>query len=273
MRLPLDQIDPHALIRDRSVIDPEGLAELRLSIATNGLRQPVEVFATPKGYGLISGYRRLAAVRALFELTGDDRYAAIEARLLDPASPEAALAAMVEENDIRQALSPWEKARIAVAATQTEAFPNLDAALAGLYPHASRQKRAKLRALADTVEALDDLLVDPEALSENRLLRIANVLRLGWGELIEEAVTQGPQTREAQWARLAPVLAEAETLQTTGAPTRPDRPRRLARFRNGLTFRREKTRDGYLFHVTGRGATDRLTDELLAEIERMFSPE
>ena len=65
--IPLDAIDEGALIRDRTVIDEEAMGELSLSIATGGLRMPIEVFALeePKGactHGLISGLRRLTGV-------------------------------------------------------------------------------------------------------------------------------------------------------------------------------------------------------------------
>ena len=75
--LPIDQIDEAAMIRDRMVMTEEDMQELRLSIAAHGLRLPIEVFetgdGTPPRYGLLSGYRRLHAVRALHALTGDDR--------------------------------------------------------------------------------------------------------------------------------------------------------------------------------------------------------
>ncbi len=41
----LDAIDPDALIRDRAVIEPTALEELRNSILVHGLRMPVEIFA------------------------------------------------------------------------------------------------------------------------------------------------------------------------------------------------------------------------------------
>lgn len=275
MRIPLDKIDPHALIRDRSLIDAAAQTELQRSIAATGLRQPIEVVPTgDDGYGLLSGYRRLAATRALFDLTGQDRYAAIDCVVRDPASRQAALAEMVAENDIRQPLSPWEKAAIAVSALRAGLFETLDLALAGLYPHAARQKRAKLRALAEVVEALDGTLTDPETLSEARLLRIAAALRLGWGELIETALTEGPDHSAAQWLRILPLLEESEQLTARGESTHPDRPKRLLRLNSAhrnTVIRRERTRYGFLLHITGKGATDPLVDEVFREIERMFA--
>ena len=66
--LPTAAINPHALPRDRSHLDPAALQELARSIASSGLRQPIEVWRlnTPSGtyhYGLISGLRRLTAPR------------------------------------------------------------------------------------------------------------------------------------------------------------------------------------------------------------------
>jgi ParB family chromosome partitioning protein len=84
LHLPLAAIDPNALPRDRTTLDPTALTELRLSIATHGLRTPVEVFATDHGYALISGFRRLAAFQALHALTEDPRYATIPATLRTP---------------------------------------------------------------------------------------------------------------------------------------------------------------------------------------------
>jgi ParB family chromosome partitioning protein len=74
--LPLAEIDEDSLIRDRTALDADALTELRLSIAVSGLRMPIEVYelAEPRGphrYGLISGFRRLAAVRALAETFRD----------------------------------------------------------------------------------------------------------------------------------------------------------------------------------------------------------
>ena len=45
-QIPTHLIDAEALPRDRTHLDASALTELRLSIATNGLRTPVEVYAT-----------------------------------------------------------------------------------------------------------------------------------------------------------------------------------------------------------------------------------
>ena len=169
-------------------------------------------------------------------------------------------------------MSPWERAAIAVTTHRSGPFDTLDAALSTLYPFAARQKRAKLRGIAELVEALDGTITDPETLSEARLLRVAAVLRLGWHEVITAALTEGAQTPAAQWARLKPILEEAETLVVSGRPTTPHRPKRLSTPRAGLIMRRERTRDGYCLHITGRGATDVVVGEVIEQIELMFSP-
>ncbi len=114
--IPLDEIVADALTRDRTAYDAEAMAELQASILAHGLRQPIEVYALPdprptsagpvERYGLISGHRRLAAVRVLRDGYDAARFAAIPAFLREPENLEAALLAMVEENEVRAELSP-----------------------------------------------------------------------------------------------------------------------------------------------------------------------
>jgi len=102
--LPLDQIDDSALPRDRTALDAPDLQELQLSILTHGLRTPLEVYAksdaqgTPP-YGLISGLRRLTALRNI----GQTEAPAI---LRTPQDGAEALTLMVSENEIRADLTP-----------------------------------------------------------------------------------------------------------------------------------------------------------------------
>ena len=140
--IPLDQIDAAALTRDREALDEDALAELRLSIAANGLRLPIElwVLSEPREayrYGLISGLRRLRAYQAMHALTEEVRCAAIPAFLRAPADYPAALAAMVEENEVRSAIYPWERGRIAWLAQYHGDFPTIEEAVLKLFPSAS----------------------------------------------------------------------------------------------------------------------------------------
>lgn len=264
--IPTAEIDAHALPRDRTMLDAAALDELTASIHAQGLRLPVELYPTETGYALLSGYRRLMAVRRLEERHGPT-YATIPALLRDPETGLDSFARVVEENDIRQPLTPWERGRTLTAAREMGAV-SLDAAIARLYPHADRRKVSRLRVLAEVVDAMDGLIDTPEDWSEARLIRLGNVLRSGWDELLYaalEGVTPG-----AEWEAIRPLIEEAEALPVKHR-TKPHRPRRLARLSWGLTIRREKTRTGYTLHITGRRATDAVVGEVLDEIERMFT--
>lgn len=271
MRIPTDAIDETALPRDRTGLSGPAFTELKLSIAKSGLRLPIEVFATRTGYALISGYRRLLAVRALHQSTGDARFAEIEATLRTPATRAEALTAMVEENEIREALSPWERGAIIVRARDLGIFETLDAATAALYPNVSRQKRSRLRAIAGLVEDLGDVLPFPEALSQNQCTRLATAARHGLLDLLrtalEETNIDGP---ESQWTVIAPAVAEAMREMREKPDPTPGRPRRVLRPRHGLTIRREVSRNGYVLRFTGKEAKGELVDLVMDEVERML---
>jgi len=271
--IPLNDIDTTTLPRDRTLICADAQAELQSSIAQNGLRLPIELYKTETGYALISGYRRLMAFETLHTATDDERYKTIPALIRTPVNKQAALAAMVEENEIRQNLSPWERARITVTTQGAGLFETLDAALATLYPQISRQKRAKLRAITEVVDILDGHLIDPELLTENQLMRLAQCLRLGWTDIIITALSeQNDPSGTTQWQRLLPVMGESETLITQNRSTNPKCPRRLSRPLKGICIRREKTQDGYVLHISGRRATGALMTDVLDEIERWLGP-
>ena len=95
------------------------------SITLHGLRMPIELFGltgddpAKPAYGLISGHRRLAAFRHLRDLRKNGDFATIPALLRNPADIAEIYTAMVEENEIRRDLSPWERAAIAVTARDT----------------------------------------------------------------------------------------------------------------------------------------------------------
>ena len=283
-QIPLAEIHDGALTRDRSGLGAEVLTELKTSIAASGLRQPVELFALsdlqisssdkPHRYGLLSGFRRVMAFRDLHELTGQERYKAIPAFLRTPGSMAEALSAMVEENEIRESVSPWERGRIAWLAHRQDVFPTIEEAVAKLYPAANAVKRTRLRALAHLAEAFDTFFTAPEQFSLRQCLRLSAALNAGFGEVIrtalEESSLDDPQT---QWDLVVPLLTEAERQPAeTALPERPGRPRRVYRPRETLTIRREMTRDGWCLHFTGREAKSSLIDEVIGEIERIFTP-
>lgn len=282
--VPLSLIDAAALPRDRTGLDPEPLAELRRSILDHGLRLPVELFPLPKPradgrlYGLISGYRRFFVFD---ELAADDpAFAAIPALVREGLDAAAAYRAMVEENAVRAPLSPWETGRAIAIAVAQGFHPCIETATDALHPGAARQKRARLRAVARLFQELDGLLATPERLNEKRLMDLSEAWRDGYADAILAAleVTEGdrlsPASAERQWAALAPLLAErAEDRAHPGAgPAAPGRPRRTLRPRPGLLIRRERTKDGWLLHFSGRDATGPLLDTVLDTVERLYAP-
>ena len=95
-----------------------------------------------------------------------------------------------------------------------------------------------------------------------------------FGDLIRTALDESSiKDPDHQWELLQPILAEAaEHTRKPERSTTPGRPRRLIRPRYGLTIRRERTRDGWSLHFTGREATGAMMDLVLDEIERMYSP-
>lgn len=275
--IALDVIDACALPRDRTGLDPEPFEELKASLRSSGLRLPVEVFplapapdGTPR-FGLTAGYRRLAAFR---ELHGEGLagFAEIPAFVREMTAPEA-FRAMVEENEIRAPLSPWERGRAAILAVEACFFDTVEAAVDALHPGATRQKRAKLRAVARVVAEMDGLWTAPERLTEKNLLDLADALREGFGPPMAEALRCAhghPHAR--QWEAVRPCLDEylAERASPPNPPHTPGRPRRLVRLRRALTLRRERTREGYVLRFSGPEATSALLDEVIDQIERLY---
>lgn len=285
--VPLAEIDDAAIPRDRTQLEPDALRELRDSIATHGLRMPVELFELRephdgRRYGIISGLRRVTAHREIvanLRLRKFDHIAAFIRPLPDLA---AGLMAMVEENAIRADLSPWEQGRIATIAVEWRAYDTIEAAIDGLHPTATAVKRTRLRSIARVANVLDGLLTEPERLSLRQLLRIGTALRNGFEEVIVAALeTTKLKDPDTQWSTILPYLVESERFVTADAdpgaafmPVKTEtrgRPRRIARPRPGLLIRREMTRDGYKLHMTGPDATSGLVDEVIDEIERWLT--
>ncbi|MFC3084522.1 ParB/RepB/Spo0J family partition protein [Tabrizicola soli] len=270
--LPLTEIDPHALLRDRSALDPAALHQLQHSILIEGLRTPVEVWtlSTPRPsengevykYGLISGLRRLTAARAIGLKT-------IPAFLRSPQTLAQALTAMVTENELREPVSPWEKATLILASVEEGHFDTPDAAIATLFPSLPGASRRRLRAHSAVVEALGPLLSQPETLGTRQLDTLAAAITGGHEDLL--TATLQPRTgasAETQWSALRPVLLDIAREPTT--PT-TRRPRRLLRLRQGLTITREPTPTGWLLRFTGPQArSPGLIDDVLDKVEEWF---
>lgn len=175
LSLPLDQIEAGYLVRDRTASDPEEMAALVESLRARGQQTPIEVAQIgPERYGLISGWRRLSALRQL-EAEGTETVSVL-ALLRKPDQASDAYVAMVEENEIRVGLSFYERARIAAKAVEAGVYPDDRAALRALFAAASRAKRSKIGSFLTVVRALDGALRFPESIGERLGLQLAQAL-------------------------------------------------------------------------------------------------
>lgn len=159
-RIPLDAVISDKLVRDRRPGEDEELEELKASIREIGLSNPIRVEAREDGkYELIQGLRRLMAFRSLNEeAPGFDM---IPAGIL-PFEPKTAdtYRRMVDENLIRRDISFAEMATLArrYADDSANACPDVSDAVAVLFKSASYVKRSYIRAFAELLAQLGDVL-------------------------------------------------------------------------------------------------------------------
>ena len=196
LSLRLEEVDPGHLVRDRIVVDAEELDHLMASIRDHGQRMPLEVADLGEGregprYGLISGWRRLEALRRLHEATGETRFGTVLALLRRPADASQAYVAMIEENELRQGLSYYERARIAARAVDLGVFDSEKQALQRLFSAASRARRSKIGSFLTLYRRMDPVLRFPAAIPE----------RLGL--TLVKAVEERPEAAEALLVDLA----------------------------------------------------------------------
>jgi len=209
--LDLSQIDDGYLVRDRLMADDEELQALVDSIKARGQQTPIEVVALPEGrYGLISGWRRITALRHLAKETGEDRFGQAKALLRQPESAAEAYVAMVEENEIRVGLSYYERARVAAKAVEQGVYETEKAALLSLYASASRPKRSKIRSFLRLYHAADAELRFPSAIGERLGLALAKFLdeTANGAERLRAVLTETKaQNAEAEQALLQSLVA------------------------------------------------------------------
>lgn len=227
-RLPLGAVDPGHLARDRLGVDEAEMAALMASIRAHGQRLPVEVTDLGAGrYGLISGFRRLMALTRLLAETGEARFGEILALVRPPAASAEAYVAMVEENELRLALSHYERARIVAACVDLGVFPSERAALATLFAAGSRARRSKIGSFVPLVRALDGTIRHPSAIPERLGLKLAAALETGaataGGLRAALAALPTEATAEAEAAALAVVLVGGGT-GTAGNVSRAKQP-------------------------------------------------
>ncbi|MEW2914173.1 ParB/RepB/Spo0J family partition protein [Leisingera sp. JC11] len=282
VELPLDEITADALNRDRIVLDEEEMQELMASISANGLRLPIEVFEplNPEDagkYALVSGYRRLTAVRRLNAISGGEQFQTIPAFIREPGSIANALVSMIEENEIRSGLSQYERGRAAASAVHDGIFQNVDDAVAVLFQHASKAKRSKIRSFALIHEELGDMLAYATGLNERQCLRLAAALRAGSAEVMRAALEQaGARSAAEEWDAVLQFVEQAE-----GAPQDPargGRPKtaqkveksRRTQVANGISIEREFGPGGYAIRFHGANVTSDLVDAVMENVRHLL---
>ncbi|MFN7051656.1 MAG: ParB/RepB/Spo0J family partition protein [Gemmobacter sp.] len=177
LALPLDRIDTGHLVRDRIALDEEALAQLMASIRDHGQRTPIEVTDLGQGrYGLISGWRRMQALHRLNVQTADPKFGSVLALLRHPTEASDAYIAMVEENEVRQGLSYYERARVAARAAELGIFDSEKQALQRLFSTASRARRSKIGSFLAIYHHLDPVLKFPAAIPERLGLALAKAI-------------------------------------------------------------------------------------------------
>lgn len=278
-RVPVDEIVTEHLVRDRMSYTQEEFDELKLSIRANGVRSPVELVPLEQGWGLISGWRRVAAVQAL-HAEGLEGFDTVPAIVRPSQEAGGAYLAMVEENEVRAQLTPYERGRIAVVAAGQGAFRDVEAAIAGLYAAASKAKRSKIRSFALIHEELGDLLTFPTELSEKAGLRLAAAVRDGYASKLRSALARGMGTSPAdEWGAVEPVVEEYEALsrpesgrggRPRKAPTKRLREGEIA-LANGITMERIREDDGYSIKFRGPVDID-MMDAVMLEVKRLLEP-
>lgn len=218
LSLSLAEIDPGYLVRDRIAVDAEELDHLMVSIREHGQRMPLEVADLGEGgpgprYGLISGWRRLEALRRLREATGEARFGTVLALLRRPADASQAYVAMIEENELRQGLSYYERARIAARAVDLGVFDSEKQALQRLFSAASRARRSKIGSFLTLYRRMDPVLRFPAAIPERLGLALAKALE-AWPEaasaLLADLAADPAPDAEAEQARLGQFVAGKE---------------------------------------------------------------
>jgi hypothetical protein len=270
--VPLEAIEDGHLPRDRApgAVPDEETRALMASLREHGQRTPAEVADLGTGrFGLISGWRRFTALRALFEETGEERFGVLRAIVrgdLGRGEGPAAFVAMVEENEIRVGLTPYERGRIAVLAAEQGAFASPEEAVETLFAAASRAKRSKIRRFAALHQALGDALRYPAHLSERLGLRAAEALK--GGAAAEDRLRAGlaladPEGGPAAEAEALSAAVEAALRIGSGrgvSRAKPGRPQREVvserRLGPGLTLTELREGRRVLFELSGEGAQD-----------------
>lgn len=262
-KLPLSAINGVHMTRDRVVIDADEMESLQASLAARGQQTPIEVVETAPGrYGLISGWRRLSALRTLEDRGG---VSTVLALVRAPQEASDAYTAMVEENEIRVGLTYFERANIVLKSIEEGVFRSEKEALNSLFASASRAKRSKIKSFLPVVETIGGWIQYPGALTER--LGLALSARItedpAWGARLYDRLRKANvDSVEEETALLQKALDGAGgPVQTGPKSAKPESKPAQAADAEPVTLTRSKSG----LRLSGPG----LSDALVAEIEAL----
>ncbi|CAM3476913.1 ParB/RepB/Spo0J family partition protein [Paracoccus nototheniae] len=182
--LRVDDIRTDDLPRDRidltATAGSDEMEELKASIRARGQKEPIEVFRTGAGFQLKKGWRRLTALKQLWQETGDTRFAVVTARVSSGPTDRIDLYIdMVEENVIREDLSFAEMAQVAITAAGEAGLEGqgADALVGRIFASLHKMKRSYIRSFVFLLEELGDVLPYPKAISRNLGVEVARRLQ------------------------------------------------------------------------------------------------
>jgi ParB family chromosome partitioning protein len=249
IKAELESVDESYLVRDRAALDATEMEVLQTSLRERGQQTPIEVVDLGRGrLGLISGWRRLTALKALHADTHDGGFGHVQCLIKAPETSSDAYVAMVEENEIRTGLSFYERARIAARAAEQGAFESPRAAAKALFGSVPRAKRSKIYSFLGIYDALDDVLAFPQALSEKLGLQLAKALdRDGFNARLKAALAK---------SKLEDAAAEIDVITKALASTTYPKP--TPSVPEGVTLIRQKDH----LVLSGRGVDAKLEADL-----------
>ena len=264
--LPLDAIDAGHLVRDRltSAIAEDEMQTLMTSLRQRGQQTPIEVMETEPGrYGLISGWRRLSALRRLQTETGEAQFGTVLALVRRPETAAEAYVAMVEENEIRVGLSYFERAQIVLRAVQEKVYTTEKQALNGLFGSASRAKRSKIKSFLPLVQDLGGRLNFPTAIGERLGLKLsARLAEKGFPAWAAYALSQADRpTSDAELSVLAEIAGSGPDARPR--PRQDKQPLAGEEMSPGVWLSLDA--DG--LHILGPGVTAEVEDRVRAALK------
>jgi len=254
--IPLEAVVEDYLVRDRLGVAAESMDALEASLRTRGQQVPIEVVALDEGrYGLISGWRRLTALRRLHQQTGEDRFATVLVVQRSPATAAEAYQSMVEENEIRAGLSYYERARIVARSVEQGAFATEKAALQGLFANASRARRSKIGAFLRIYHGLDDTLRFPSAIGERLGLSLSRALETQpdlADSLAKDLSNAAPADAAAEAHVLQRAMVPSTEANASPAPSEKTSQKDLIAQGPGIALYRRETKGALTLELRGK---------------------